>query len=63
MKKSLTAKWKESIGHDFEFSRDMDDLCQMICLLVWTQTGNRDHFYLENFNLVVRLTSNELYLT
>ena len=26
VKKSLTAKLKDSIGHDFEFSQDMDDL-------------------------------------
>ena len=26
VKKSLTVKLKDSIGHDFEFSQDMDDL-------------------------------------
>ena len=59
VKKSPTAKLKDSIGHDFEFSQDMDDL--FVADNVFTGlVSEREHrsFYLENFNLVVRL--NEL---
>lgn len=56
VKKSLTVKLKDSIGHDFEFSQDMDDL--FVADNVFTGLNSEREqrsFYLENFNLVVRL--------
>ena len=61
--KSLTATLKDSTGHDFEFSQDIDDVFVSDDVFAgldseWEQRS----FYLENFNLVVRLTGKKLYL-
>lgn len=56
VKKSLTVKLKDSIGHDFEFSQDMDDLFVADNVFTGLDSEREQRsFYLENFNLVVRL--------
>ena len=56
VKKSLTVKLKDSIGHDFEFSQDMDDLFAADNVFTGLDSEREQRaFYLENFNLVVRL--------
>ena len=56
VKKSLTVKLKDSIGHDFEFSQDMDDLFVPDNVFTGLDSEREQRsFYLENFNLVVRL--------
>ena len=56
VKKSLTIKLKDSIGHDFEFSQDMDDLFVADNVFTGLDSEREQRsFYLENFNLVVRL--------
>ena len=56
VKKSLMAKLKDSIGHDFEFSQDMDDLFVTDDVFSGLDSEREQRsFFLENFNLVVSL--------
>ena len=56
VKNSLKAKLKETIGEDFEFSQDMDDLFVTDDVFAGLESeGDQRSYYLENFNLVVRL--------
>lgn len=56
VKKSLMAKLKDSIGHDFEFSQDMDDLFVADDVFSGLDSEREQRsFFLENFNLVVSL--------
>lgn len=50
------AKLKDSIGHDFEFSQDMDDLFVADDVFSGLDSEREQRsFFLENFNLVVSL--------
>lgn len=56
VKKSLMAKLKDSIGHVFEFSQDMDDLFVADDVFSGLDSEREQRsFFLENFNLVVSL--------
>ena len=56
VKNSLKAKLKETIGEDFEFSQDMEDLFVTDDVFAGLESeGDQRSYYLENFNLVVRL--------
>lgn len=56
VKKSLMAKLKDSIGHVFEFSQDMDDLFVADDVFSGLDSEREQRlFFLENINLVVSL--------
>lgn len=56
VKKALTAKLRENIGDEFEFSQDMDELFDTNGMFAGLDSEHEQRaYYLGNFNLVVRV--------